>query len=125
MDEKSTLNNIPQGTIIVDKTYVQTKNAGYAVHDGKIHIDKTVKEEKKKPLISMWAKPSCGCRYSYTWHKKTFVDYCPHCKHYSCLRKNPKGVPENEYTCGVCGADYCGCCGKEKYSWSRYYLASV
>ena len=22
----------------------------------------------------------------------------------------------------ICGADYCGNCGKEKYSWSKYYL---
>ena len=76
----------------------------------------------KYPVISMWAKPSCGCRYSYTWHKYTFIDYCPYCHYYNVLRKNPKGVYEREYTCGHCGADYCAVCGKEKYSWSRVYL---
>lgn len=76
----------------------------------------------KYPVISMWAKPSCGCRYSYTWHKYTFINYCPHCHRYGTLRKNPKGVYEREYTCAVDDCDYCAVCGKEKYSWSRVYL---
>ena len=122
INNTTSLQKLPKDVIIINDTYVLDKDAGIAKTDGKIYVDKTVKEEKKVPTITMWAKPSCGCRYSYTWHKKHFVDYCPHCHHYSCLRKNPKGVPEKEYTCGVCGADYCGCCGKEKYSWSRYYL---
>ena len=29
---------------------------------------------------------------------------------------------EQELTCEKCGADYCGVVGKEKYSWSNYYL---
>lgn len=79
-----------------------------------------------RPLISMYAKPSCGCRYTYKcWYNYTFVDYCPHCHHYKCLLKNPKGVYEREYTCGACGADYCAVCGKEKYSWSHYYLTRI
>ena len=76
----------------------------------------------KVPTIGMYAKPSCGCRYSYTWHYREFVNYCPNCHHYGTLRKNPKGVPEREYTCCRCSSDFCGCCGKEKYSWSRVYL---
>ena len=76
----------------------------------------------KYPIIGMYAKPSCGCRYSYTWHYREFVNYCPNCHHYGTLRKNPKGVPEREYTCCRCSSDFCGCCGKEKYSWSRVYL---
>ena len=96
-----------------------------ANHNDKIY---TVKEKPKKkrkkslPTISMWAKPSVRCGYPYKWYYRTFVDYCPNCKHYNCLLKNPKGVPENEYTCAVCDSDFDGVVGKEKYSWSRVYL---
>ena len=76
----------------------------------------------KYPIIVMYAKPSCGCRYSYTWHYKEFINYCPNCHHYGTLRKNPKCVPEHEYTCARCSGDFCGVCGKEKYSWSSVYL---
>ena len=86
-------------------------------HNDVIH---TIKP--KHPVIGMYAKPSCGCRYSYTWHYREFINYCPNCGHYGTLRKNPKGVPEREYTCQKCSSDFCGCCGKEKYSWSRVYL---
>ena len=93
------------------------------IHEnGVARIHKVVVEKPKYPLISMWAKPSCGCRYKYTWHYRTFINYCPNCHHYGTLRKNPKGVPEREYTCARCSSDFCGCCGKEKYSWSRVYL---
>ena len=84
--------------------------------------DKVHMVAPKYPVISMWAKPSCGCRYSYTWHKYTFINYCPHCGKYGTLRKNPKGVYEQEYTCAVDDCDYCAVCGKEKYSWSKVYL---
>ena len=89
---------------------------------GVAKLHKIVTEKPKYPLISMRAKPSCGCRYKYTWHYRTFINYCPNCHHYGTLRKNPKGVPEREYTCKKCSSDFCGCCGKEKYSWSRLYL---
>lgn len=85
-------------------------------------VHKIVHIKPKHPTISMWAKPSCGCRNSYRWHYRAFVNYCPHCKHYGVLRKNPKGVYEKEYTCVIDDCDYCAVCGKEKYSWSRYYL---
>ena len=74
------------------------------------------------PLIGMYAKPSCGCNHKYTWHYRTFINYCPNCHHYGTLRKNPKGVPEREYTCSRCSSDFCGVCGKEKFSWSNVYL---
>lgn len=105
-------------TVHENPAYINLQNN----HSSHIKISTKDRLYDDTPKISMWAKPSCGCRYSYIWHKKTFIDYCPHCKHYNVLCKNPKGVPEREYTCGRCGADYCGCCGKEKYSWSRYYL---
>ena len=101
--------------------------------DGGVYVDLTNKShtivmkssdriDYKYPIISMWAKPSVRSSYAYKWYKKTFIDYCPHCHHYKVLLKNPKGVPEREYTCRRCGADYCAVTGKEKYSWSHYYL---
>ena len=101
--------------------------------DGGVYVDLTNKSHTivmkssdriyyKYPIIGMYAKPSCGCRYKYTWHYREFVNYCPNCHHYGTLRKNPKGVPEREYTCARCSSDFCGCCGKEKYSWSKVYL---
>ena len=93
------------------------------IHEnGVARIHKVVVEKPKYPLISMWAKPSVRSNYAYRWYYKTFIDYCPHCHHYNVLLKNPKGVPEREYTCRRCGADYCAVTGKEKYSWSHYYL---
>ena len=94
------------------------------VNRSKNHIQKynVVTVKPKYPTISMWAKPSVRSSYSYRWYKKTFIDYCPHCHRYNVLLKNPKGVPEREYTCRHCGADYCAVTGKEKYSWSHYYL---
>ena len=85
-------------------------------------LNKVVVTKPEYPVISMWAKPSVRSGYAYKWYKKTFIDYCPHCHHYKVLLKNPKGVPEREYTCRHCGADYCAVTGKEKYSWSHYYL---
>ena len=93
------------------------------IHEnGVARIHKIVVEKPKYPLISMWAKPSVRSNYAYRWYRKTFIDYCPHCHHYNVLLKNPKGVPEREYACRRCGADYCAVTGKEKFSWSHYYL---
>ena len=116
---------IPNNTIVVNNN--EMSEEVIINHDGKVHIDKSVKDEPKKkkkklPTISMWAKPSVRCGYAYKWYYRTFIDYCPNCKHYNCLLKNPKGVPENEYTCAICDSDYDGVVGKEKYSWSRVYL---
>ena len=86
------------GTQVVElndnKSYFVAKNSD------KVYIVKEKSKEKTKiPVISMWAKPSVRSRYSYTWYRFTFIDYCPNCHHYHCLLKNPKGVPEREYTC--------------------------
>ena len=89
---------------------------------GVAKLHKVVTVKPKLPLISMWAKPSVRCGYPYKWYYRTFVDYCPNCKHYNALLKNPKGVPENEYTCRFCDSDFDGVVGKEKYSWSKVYL---
>jgi len=113
-------------TIMNDTNCTLVNDTHYSheiIHEkGVARIHKVVVEKPKYPLISMWAKPSVRSSYSYRWYKKTFIDYCPHCHHYKVLLKNPKGVPEREYTCRRCGADYCAVTGKEKYSWSHYYL---
>lgn len=115
----------PSNVTVVNKS---AEKVDVIKHDGKLHIDKSVKEKskpkkkKRLPTISMWAKPSVRCGYPYKWYYRTFIDYCPNCKHYNCLLKNPKGVPENEYTCKYCDSDFDGVVGKEKYSWSNVYL---
>ena len=103
--------------VVNNSSYVKLKDGSsyfVAKSSDKIHY--------KYPVIGMYAKPSCGCKYRYCWHYREFVNYCPNCHHYGTLRKNPKGVPEREYTCKRCSSDFCGVCGKEKYSWSRVYL---
>lgn len=92
------------------------------INGSAIMVKASEKVHYEHSLIGMYAKPSCGCRHSYTWHYREFVNYCPNCGHYGTLRKNPKGVPEKEYTCARCSSDFCGVCGKEKYSWSNVYL---
>ena len=117
---------IPENVTIVNESLTTDS---VITHDGKIHVDKNVKTKKSKtPTVTITSRPSCGCRHSYTWHKRTFVNYCPHCHRYNTLRNVHKWPArfEQELTCdpqlGGCGADYCGVCGKEKYSWSNYYL---
>ena len=120
-DEDITINQTMNDTncTLVNDTHYSHE----IIHEnGVAHIHKVVIEKPKYPLISMWAKPSVRSSYSYRWYYKTFINYCPHCHHYNVLLKNPKGVPEREYTCRRCGADYCAVTGKEKFSWSHYYL---
>ena len=95
--------------------------------DSKVtEVEKVVTVKPKIPLVTITAKPSCGCgrHYSYKWRTRTFVNYCPHCHRYNVLKNVHKWQAkyEQELTCTNCGADYCGNCGKEKYSWSRYYI---
>ena len=87
-----------------------------------VKVHKIVTVRPKLPLISMWAKPSVRSGYAYKWYYMTFINYCPNCCRYNSLLKNPKGVPEREYTCKFCDSDFCGVTGKEKYSWSMKYL---
>lgn len=110
--------------VIINDTYVLPKDAGIAKSDGKIYTDKSV-----KPTITMTGKPSCTrCarnHCSYTWRTKTYVNYCPNCKHWNCLgNKHKRGsVHEKEISCFRCDSDFCVNCGKEKYSWSKVYLS--
>ena len=112
---------IPEGTIVVNNSsaIILNKEAGIIVAKSSDKI------YNKYPIVSMWAKPSVRSRYSYTWYRFKFIDYCPNCHHYHCLLKNPKCVPEREYTCKYCDSDYCAVTGKEKYSWSHVYLRKV
>lgn len=99
-------------------------------NDSNIELKSTDKvhtvEQKKKalPTVSMWARPSVRSNYAYKWYYVTFVDYCPHCHKYGVLFDAHKWQAryEHEWTCKNCGADYCAVVGKEKYSWSNYYL---
>ena len=115
-----TIENNTNCTLVKGIHYDQKIVNNTTVGVAKLH--KVVTEKPKLPIIAMWAKPSVRSGYAYRWYYKTFIDYCPHCHRYNVLLKNPKGVPEKEYTCRCCGADYCAVTGKEKYSWSHYYL---
>ena len=89
-----------------------------------IHTYNVVSVKPKYPIVSMWARPSVRCGLPYKWYYRSFVDYCPHCHRYGVLYDAHKYQArfEHEWTCRRCGADYDAVIGKEKYSWSRYYL---
>ena len=97
-------------------------------NNDKIHTIKEKTKVKRKipqyPTYTITSKPSCGCGYQYTWFTRTWINYCPNCHHWNCLGNKHKWGSryEQEVTCFVCDSDYCGVCGKEKYSWSRVYL---
>lgn len=115
----TTITNGNAKTVKTNDTYIIediNKSSFVVSSDDEIHY--------LHPEVTIKAKPSCGCRYGYYWHTRTFVDYCPHCHRYGVLRNVHKYQAryEQELTCTHCGADYCGVCGKEKYSWSRYRL---
>lgn len=113
-------------TSVVNGTHyvVMDKDQGIAKiqNDGKVIISKA-----KYPIVSMWARPSVRCSLPYKWYYRSFVDYCPHCKRYNVLydAHKPQAKFEHEWTCKRCGADYDAVVGKEKYSWSHYYLRRV
>ena len=95
------------------------------IHEnGVARIHKIVIEKPKYPIVSMWARPSVRCSLPYKWYYRSFIDYCPHCKRYGVLYDAHKYQArfEHEWTCRRCGADYDAVVGKEKYSWSHYYL---
>ena len=122
LNESTLADNAPSGAVIVNNSSIVGVDEKASVIVGKssdvVHY--------VHPIITITAKPSCGCGryYSYRWRTKAFINYCPHCHRYGVLYNAHKWPArhEQELTCGHCGADYCGNCGKEKYSWSRYYL---
>ena len=109
-------------TIIVNGTY----HVVMSEDEGNAKFQKVVTVKPKVPTVTITCKPSCGCgrHSSYTWRTRTFVNYCPHCHRYNVLKNVHKWQAryEQELTCTHCGADYCGNCGHEKYSYSKYYL---
>ena len=107
-----------------DKVFLLNENESTITvkNSDKIH---TKQEKNKLPAISMWAKPSVYSSYSYSWYKFTWIDYCPNCERYNALLKNPKMVPEKEYTCRYCDSDFCAVTGKEKFSWRYVYLTKA
>ena len=109
------------GGVHFDDKIVKNKTTGIA----KVH--KIVHIKPKYPVVSMWARPSVRCNLPYKWYYRSFIDYCPHCRKYGVLYNahKPQAKHEQEWTCRRCGADYDGVIGKEKYSWSHYYLRRV
>ena len=113
--------------------YISINNDGIVAVNDTTHIivgessDKIHTIKQKYPIVTITAKPSCGCGYGYRWHTRSFISYCPHCHRYGTLANVHKypARHEQELTCRHCGADYCGVCGKEKYSWSRVYLRKM
>lgn len=69
--------------------------------------------------ISAYGWNSC----SKGWYKTggTWLDYCPFCHSYNCLKYNPKRTYEGEWTCSKCDADFCNC-GRCKATGSHVYL---
>lgn len=127
-DENITSNDtslvIPDNVAVINES---NYDSGIAKTDGKIYTDKKVKVKKNVKnvrTVSMYAKPSCGCHYKYTWHKYSFMDHCPNCGRDNCLVNRHKygARYEQEWTCKYCDSDYCAVCGKEKFSWSHSYL---
>ena len=129
-DENITVTNENISTCDVNDTskvvFVDESNSSFvAKSSDKIY---TIKEKTKKvskpSFITIVAKPSCGCKNGYYWHRRTFVNYCPHCHHYNALYNKHKYQAryEQELTCKYCDSDFCGVCGKTKYSWSNVYL---
>ena len=111
--------------------YIGMNKTGKAVKNETVTIKKTV------DIVPITAKPSCGCnyrhpdQYKYKWYTKSFINYCPKCHKYGTLRNvyKPTARYEYELTCdmklGGCDADYCGVCGKDKFSWSNARITLV
>lgn len=122
--------NVTKVTMVDNVSVVEVNDSDshfVAKNSDKIYTIKKTSKKAKIPLVTITARPSCGCGYSYRWRTNTFIDYCPHCHHYNCLRNVHKWQAkyEQELTCKRCSADFCGVTGKEKYSWSHVYLTKA
>ncbi|MDL2246545.1 hypothetical protein LJB96_02895, partial [Methanobrevibacter sp. OttesenSCG-928-K11] len=79
-----------------------------------------------KHTITVIMKPSGvdSGKYEYKYYKTTWLNYCAACHYHGTLLDNPKNVPEGEFTCWNCDADWCGVSGIDK--WPRYiYLTKI
>lgn len=116
------MSNFTNVTVLNGTHYVLAEESGTA------KVNKIVVEKQKVPVIAMTGKPSCTrCSRNgmpYKWFTKKYVNYCPNCHHWNCLGNKHKwgSRHEQEISCFRCDSDFCICCGKEKYSWSRVYL---
>lgn len=125
----NTTSNLTLQEMKINETYYVNMNK-----TGKAVKNETVKAEPDLPIVSITAKPSCGCnylkpgKYKYKWYTTSFINHCPKCGKWGTLRNiyKPTAKYEYELTCdmrlGGCDADYCGVCGKDKFSWSHYYI---
>ena len=122
LNESSMPTHIPKGTIVLNNNNTVAVNSSLSVI--KVKSSDLVHIKPHYPVVSMWARPSVRCSLPYKWYYRSFIDYCPHCKRYGVLYNAHKYQAryEQEWTCRKCGADYDGVIGKEKYSWSHYYL---
>jgi len=109
-------------TGISDGVYIDNKLVN--VKNSVVKVSSSDKIHYVHPVITMTGKPSCGCNYKYTWHTRSYINYCPYCNKYGVLTNLHKWQSryEQEISCSRCRADFCIVCGKEKYSWSRVYL---
>ena len=120
----------------VEQNIIEYNNTYYAdVNEtGKAVMNETVAVKPVADTVTITSKPSCGCnyrepgKYKYKWYTRTFINHCPKCGKWGTLRNvyKPTAKYEYELTCdrrlGGCDADYCGVCGKDKFSWSHYYI---
>ncbi|GAB6056331.1 hypothetical protein JCM15415_16470 [Methanobacterium movens] len=93
-------------------------------HTSPPHLNGAYNVEITPEVVKVTAKCTCGIS-GYTYSTSSFVNYCVRCKNHGTLLWNPKGVVDGEWSCGRCGADYCGASGKEKMPNSNYYLISA
>ena len=116
---------IPENTVVLNGTFYTTANDSGIAKVNNVVTNKAAK--KKLLLVTITAKPSCGCRHSYTWHTRTYVNYCPYCRKYGTLTNLHKRQArfEQEISCRRCSSDWCRKKKKEKYSWSHKYLRKV
>lgn len=119
IDNNTTLKKMQENVTLINDTYYVSTGDGMASTDGKIYHEKP-----DYPTVTITARPSVRSNYAYKWYTTTWIDYCPHCHRYGVLYNAHKypARHEQELTCKICGADYCGVVGKEKYTWSHYYL---
>ena len=123
INESTLADNVPNGAILSNNSTIVAVNNRSSIIVAK-HSDVIHTIKPKYPIVSMWARPSVRCNLPYKWYYRSFVDYCPHCHRYNVLydAHKPQAKYEHEWTCRRCGADYDAVIGKEKYSWSHYYL---
>ena len=82
------MTNLKNVTYLNGTHYALDNDSGIA----KLH--KVVVEKPKYPIVTITARPSCGCgkHYSYRWRTKSYISYCPHCHRYGVLYNTHKSA---------------------------------